>query len=114
MIKTFFNLFVAFVGVNKNLYHYVSNNSEQGKNETFFKNRDVRQGACEIPETIDTLDQLHRININYHKHKLLKTLENPNVSDYDKVLLIEEYDILNETSYGPNIAKGLDWEGFDE
>tara|TARA_Y100000022_G_C13207911_1_gene356007 strand:+ start:739 stop:1095 length:357 start_codon:yes stop_codon:yes gene_type:complete len=69
-------------------------------------------GNCDIPHDIDEVKEMININRNFYNQKLLKTLENPNVSDYDKVLLIKKYDILQDESYAPNILKGLDMEGF--
>ena len=57
-------------------------------------------------------EELERISVNFKKQKLLFLLENDNVSTFEKVKLIENFNILNE-SYDVNILSGGlldDWE----
>ena len=68
-------------------------------------------GTCDIPGDINTIDELIKIKNNFYNYKILKTLENPNVSIYDKLLLIERENILGD-GYSVNILKGLDIEDF--
>lgn len=103
------NIFILNNTVEDDILNILSIRNVNNNNLTEIENRG---GNCDIPHDIDEVKEMININRNFYNQKLLKTLENPNVSDYDKVLLIKKYDILQEESYAPNILKGLDMEGF--
>ena len=117
MFILFLKLFIVNTLSSKNIFilnnavedHILNIKNANNNNLTESENRG---GNCDIPHDIDEVKEMININRNFYNQKLLKTLENPNVSDYDKVLLIKKYDILQDESYAPNILKGLDMEGF--
>ena len=54
--------------------------------------------------------ELERINNYFEKQKIIKTLENPNVSQIYKIELINNY--LIEDTLTPNISKGGLYDDF--
>jgi hypothetical protein len=108
MFNSFLSLFL--------IYNYGKNNfiNKNVVNDTLIitnENNMNNLGLCEIPFNDDIEDDLMKISEYFYKSKLLKTLENPNVSIYDKLLLIERENILGD-QYTVNILKGLDFEDF--
>ena len=89
MFNILLSLFYAKIFITKNssiLYNGLENIDVDSRNKTL-TNNEIIGGMCDIPGDIDTIDELIKINTNYHKYKILKTLENKDVSVYDKILL---------------------------
>jgi hypothetical protein len=56
---------------------------------------------------------LYNISISFYKHKLLKTLENADISVFTKLEYIEKYNSENEKSkHAPNMEAGGLWKDW--
>lgn len=53
-------------------------------------------------------EELHNFKINYNKYKLLKKLESNDTSIFEKIDLIEKYDILDSNNKFEDLLKN--WE----
>ena len=83
------------------------NKIKMNNNQIFTQSEDISKGLdMRYPEE-ETINygEIERIIDNINKKKILNTLENKNISIYDKLSLIQDYSII-ETSYSMNILSG--------
>lgn len=83
------------------------NKIKMNNNQIFPNKHDISKGVdmrYSLEENIDYLELL-KILENIKKKKILNTLENKNISIYDKLSLIQDNNII-ETSYSVNILSG--------
>ncbi len=62
--------------------------------------------------SVDSEEEMFRISKYLEMKKILKTLENDKVGEHDKILIIYNYDLLNDSSIAINLLRaGLldDW-----
>ena len=83
--------------------------SEYNRNRIFNNfNKEIKfhEGLdMRYPEEFKDLEEISKINNYFIKYRLLKSLENKNISSNYKISLIEGKGII-ETSYSPNILAG--------
>lgn len=73
----------------------------------FFKGFDLRYGLEEHSDSLIT-----KIKNNYMKKNILEKLKNPHISTFEKIKIIDEFDILNNSMKIDVYKGGLtdDWE----
>lgn len=57
------------------------------------------------PSTDYNINQLERINNYFEIKKIINTLENPNINQHQKILLIQQNHFLFDDNFTPNITK---------
>tara|TARA_Y100000991_G_scaffold100267_1_gene75664 strand:- start:673 stop:1020 length:348 start_codon:yes stop_codon:yes gene_type:complete len=83
------------------------NKIKMNNNQKFLVSDDISKGIdmrYPLEEKIDS-EKMRKIIDNINKKKIVNTLENKNISIYDKLSLIQQYHII-ETPYSINILSG--------
>lgn len=73
-----------------------------------------KTGYCEpyMNHTDDSKEKMEKINLHFHRFFVLKQLES-NISIYDKLNIVDHYDLNTKYNLNPNIFSGgllEDWE----
>ena len=103
----YFLLFGLYLTVYSSSFLNEYNKIKMNKNQIFPNRNDISKGVdmrYPLEENIDHIELL-KIFDNIKKKKILNTLENKNISVYDKLSLIQDNNLI-ETSYSVNILSG--------